>query len=169
VHLAGEQWAAYFRDFTVSAFRLETLSAYNVDDEFDEYQRFLAGERPPADLYYGWLDTVAGHAAAGRSMQRVRVVSRPLSDYVRYEFEWGYEFNVKAGEDIRILDVTNRDVELPDLDFWMFDSTAVVHMNYDETGAVSSRELIENPDLDKYLAWRDLALSESVPFGEYRP
>ncbi len=29
----------------------------------------------------------------------------PLSDYLRYECEWGYTYNVTAGEDVRILDL----------------------------------------------------------------
>jgi hypothetical protein len=44
----------------------------------------------------------------------VRVVTRPLSFYTRWEFIWAYDWNVKAGEDIRILDLTDgADPELP--------------------------------------------------------
>lgn len=167
--LRSDELGALFRNFQRSAFRLETLPAYNMAGEQEEYQKFLAGEKPPADLHYGWLDIVSGHLSAGRSMQRVRLVARPLSDYIRYEFEWGFQFNVRAGEDIRILDVTDRMVDLPEQDFWLFDESTVVHLNYDQTGATVSREQVDAPDLGKYLSWRDVALSESVPYDEYRP
>jgi hypothetical protein len=169
VLLRSDELGAMFRDFQRSAFRLETLPAYNMAGEQDEYQRFLAGEKPPVDLHYGWLDLVSGHVSAGRSMRRVRLVSRPLSDYIRYEFEWGFQFNVRAGEDIRVLDVTDRPIALPKQDFWLFDESTVVHLNYDQTGATVSREQVDAPDLSKYLGWRDLALSQSVSYDEYRP
>ena len=35
-------------------------------------------------------------------MQRVHVVSEPLTDYLRFEIT-GYRLNVEAGEDVRIL------------------------------------------------------------------
>lgn len=167
--LRSEELGALFRTFQRSAFRLETLPAYNVASEQDEFDRFLAGEKAPDDLHYGWLDIVSGHKAAGRPMQRVRVVTRPLSDYIRYEFEWGFRFNVQAGEDIRILDVSDREFDLPEQDFWIFDDTTIVHLDYDADGAVVGRDQLDAPDVGKYLRWRDLALSESVPFSEYRP
>ncbi|WP_329044244.1 hypothetical protein OG738_24045 [Amycolatopsis sp. NBC_01488] len=166
--LRSEELGRLFRTFRLSAFRLETFPVYDVASEREEYDRFLAGEKPPADLHYGWLDIVAGHREAGRSMQRVRVVSRPLTDYVRYEFEWGFQFNVRSGEDIRILDLTNRALDLPQQDFWFFDDSTIVRLDYDEDGAVSGRMRLDRPDLAQYRAWRDLALTESVPFREYR-
>jgi hypothetical protein len=50
---------------------------------------------------------------------------------------------VAAGEDYRIIDVTDRSVGLPDQDFWMFDEEIVVDMNYRPDGTQASRELVE--------------------------
>src|SRR5215472_2192629 len=113
----------------------------------NELRRFQAGEKPPADYHYGWLDTVATAGAAGKSMRRVRVVRRPLSDYIRYEIEWGFLYNVAAGEDIRVLDLSDRPgAELPDHDFWLFDERAVVKMLYRPDGTQIGRELVEEPN-----------------------
>ncbi|MDL4771640.1 hypothetical protein QP090_05635 [Actinomadura xylanilytica] len=136
--------------------------------EREEFERFLSGERPPADLSYPWLDKVANGVRAGKSFQRVHVVRRPLSDYLRYEFEWGYAFNVKAGEDVRILDLTGKpDPGLPDHDFWLFDDATIVRMLYRFDGAQIGRELIENPNIVEYEHYKSAALKDSVPFTEY--
>jgi hypothetical protein len=33
----------------------------------------------------------------------------------------------------------------------------------------NAHSLADGTDLTQYLQWRDLALSEAVPFGDYRP
>jgi len=168
VRLEGEAWSRYFRDFASSAFRLELHQIYTMPGEADELRRFRAGEQPPTDYHYGWLDRMAEARKAGKTVRRVRVVRRPLTDYIRYEFAWGFVYNVEAGEDIRVLDLTEQPgPELPDHDFWMFDDTTVVKLMYRPDGTQIGRELLENPDLGAYLAWRDAAWQTAVPFRDY--
>lgn len=168
MRLDGDDWARCFREFKRSAFRLEAQPVYTMADEQDEIRDFLAGKLPPDGYHYGWLDTVAEAAEQGRPIQRVRVVTQPLNDYVRYEFAYGYDYNGPAGEDIRIADVTNGNPGIPSEDFWLFDEATVVQMLYRPDGTQIGRELIESPDLSQYLAWRDFALAHSVPYAEYQ-
>ena len=169
MRLEGEAWSRYFRDFRASAFRLELHPIYTMPGEEDELRRFRAGERPPTDYHYGWLDTVAATVAAGKTMRRVRVVRQPLTDYIQYEFEWGFVYNVAAGEDIRVLDLTDHQPgpALPDYDFWFFDEETVVKLLYRPDGSQIGRELIEDPDLDAYLRYRDGAWRDAIPFSDY--
>jgi hypothetical protein len=168
VLLEGEAWSRYFRDFRSSAFRLELHPIYTMPSEADELRRFLAGEKPPPGYHYGWLDTMAAAGAAGKTVRRVRVVRQPLTDYVRYEFEWGFVYNAEAGEDIRVLDLTDRpDPGLPDHDFWLFDEHALVKMLYRPDGTQIARELVTSPDLSTYLGYRDLAWRDAIPFRDY--
>ena len=168
MRLEGEAWSRYFRDFASSAFRLELHQLYTMPGEADELRRFRAGEQPPADYHYGWLDTMANARRAGKTVRRVRVVRRPLTDYIRYEFAWGFVYNVEAGEDIRVLDLTDHlGPKLPDHDFWLFDDTTVVKLLYRPDGTQIGRELLANPDLDAYLSWRDAAWQAAVPFRDY--
>jgi hypothetical protein len=167
--LEGEAWSRYSRDFTSSAFRLELRQVYTMPDEVDDLRAFERGELPPPDYHYGWLDTVAEAKKAGKTMRRVRVVARPLSFYTRWEFVWGYAYNARAGEDIRILDITDgTGPELPDHDFWLFDDVTVVKLLYRPDGTQIGRELVEAPGLGSYLAWRDAAWKVAVPFTDYR-
>jgi hypothetical protein len=170
VRLEGETWSRYFRDFTSSAFRLELHPVYTMPGEADELRRFQEGESPADNYHYAWLDTVAEARGAGKTMRRVRVVRRPLTTYIRYEFEWGFAYNVRAGEDIRVLDLTDHaGPDLPDHDFWLFDETTVVKMLYRPDGTQIGRELIEDPDLSVYLAWRDATWQAATPFSDYWP
>ena len=168
MRLEGEAWSRYFRDFQRSAFRLELRPFYTMPGEADELMRFKAGEKPPADYHYGWLDTMVAAREASKTVRRVRVVRRPLTDYIRYEFEWGFVYNVAAGEDIRVLVLTDAPgPELPDHDFWLFDESTVVKLLYRPDGTQIGRELVADPDLDTYLSWRDAAWQEAVPFRDY--
>ncbi|MCD0450445.1 hypothetical protein LO762_14780 [Actinocorallia sp. API 0066] len=168
MYLEGREWSRYTADFKESAFRLELHQVYTMPDEQEEFERFKAGEKPPKDLHYPWLDKVANAARTGRTIQRVHVVEQPLSDYLKYEFEWGYAFNVRSGEDIRILDLTGKpNPGLPDHDFWMFDEESVVRMLYRPDGTQIGRELIGKPDIEMYRRYRDVALHGAVPFLEY--
>jgi hypothetical protein len=168
VLLDGDEWKVYFRDFKSSAFRLEVHQVYTMPNEQSGIALFLAGKDKPADHNARWHETIRANIAAGKTMRRAKIVRRPLTDYLRYQFAWTLDDNVAAGEDYRIIDVTDRSVGLPDQDFWMFDEEIVVDMNYRPDGTQASRELVESPDLKQYIRWRDIALKESVPFSEYR-
>ena len=168
MRLEGEAWLRYFRDFRRSAFRLELHPVYTMPGEADELRRFRAGEKPPPGYHYGWLDTMAAARAAGKTVRRVRIVRQPLTDYIRYEFAWGFTYNVGAGEDIRVLDLTGQpDPGLPDHDFWLFDEQTLVKMLYRPDGSHLARELIPSPDLEAYLGYQDLAWRDAIPFRDY--
>jgi hypothetical protein len=165
--LGGDDWRAVFDGYREEAFRLETLPAYAVDGEEDEYAAFLATGELNLPAEDPWLVRVRGYRAGGRWIGRVHIVTQPLSDYLRYEFA-AYRYNVQAGEDVRILDVTDRPNPLAGFgDFWLFDRTKVVAMHYRPDGTQSARELLDGAELDRYRQARDTALSLAVPFAEY--
>jgi len=169
VLLAGEEWASRFRSFEREAFRLETLPQYLVPQEQEQFTEFKRTGVVPVtpDEPGGWFDTVRRAYGRGARMRRVHVVTEPLSDYLRFEFAY-YVLNCKAGEEIRILDLGKTGpLDLPDLDFWMFDEAEVVHMMYEPDGTQTGRKLLDSPDLARFLGWRDLAWDHSIPFVEY--
>jgi hypothetical protein len=168
VRLDGEDWQRFFDSFARSVWRLELHPVYAMPQEAESISRWRAGERLPEDHWSPWMERVAGYRASGRSIGRVHVVRRPLSEYLCFEFDWYYRPHVQAGEDIRILDLTDKpDPGLPDHDFWLFDERQVVQMLYRPDGTQIGRELVEHPDIETYLKWRDLACAAAVPVVDY--
>ncbi|MQA64215.1 MAG: hypothetical protein GEU86_22795 [Actinophytocola sp.] len=160
--------AALFRDFKRSAFRMETHQTYTMPAEQENLSRFLVGEAKPEGHNSAWRDTVRANVEAGKTMQRLKVVRRPFTDYTRFLFAWAIPGNVEAREDYRILDVTAREVDIPTQDFWIFDEETVALLNFNDDGTLRERDLAGPSELDQYLELRDRALAESVPFGDYR-
>ncbi|MFF5501303.1 DUF6879 family protein [Streptomyces roseolus] len=160
--LDGEAWADKFKTFQTEAWRLETLPQYLVPQEAEEFAAFRVGARFPGPYEDAWTAMVRT-----RNVGRVHIVTRPLTDYLRFEFERYYQHQAPAGEDIRILDVTDRPNPLPDVhDFWMFDRSTVVLMKYEADGTQIERELYEG-DPAPFVEWQRIAIAESVPFLEY--
>ena len=113
--------------FRHRVFRLETLDWYDAPNEREPYRRFLAGEPVDPAWREPWKRLVRDVRASGRIMQRVHVVSEPVSDYIRFELLDVYPANVEAGEDVRILGRQNA-ATLPARDFWLFDNARAATM-----------------------------------------
>ncbi len=165
--LDGDAWKARMQGFKQEAWRLETLPVYRVPSEDGEIRDFLAGERLDPESYSSaYTDGLLKLTAEGKTKGRVHVVTQPLTDYLRFEFMY-YDVHSRAGDDIRILDVTDRPNPLEGApDFWMFDRAEVVLMRYAEDGTQTSRELYEG-DPGPFVEYQRIALAESVPFREY--
>jgi hypothetical protein len=151
--------AWWLQNFERSAFRLETLPVYNVPQEAEMVARFKRGE--PVDLPddHPWLERVRHHCRSGKLMRRVRVVSHPLTDYLRMEMSW-YRKSVAAGEDIRITETQLTG------DFWLFDDQTVVVLHYDSEGRFTGTTT-EQGSLTRYLSLRDRALADSMELSAY--
>jgi hypothetical protein len=150
-------------------FRLETLDLYEVRTDGSDFDRYVRGE-PGPDMArkQPWMERLAEDAASGLHNYRVHVLRSPLTPYLRYECEWGYAFNSKAGEDIRILDLAERPspLALVDEDFWLMDDATVVRMHYD-AGRFLGAEVLPAKVLPRYRAARDAAWQAAIPFDEY--
>jgi hypothetical protein len=156
--------ASLFESFRSTAFRLECLPAYAVteDDESEAFRLWLAGEQPPQQERE-WPKLCASAVAAKKSMQRVRLVPQPASEYVRFQMAWGYPANVAAGEDIRILD--HEPAGLLKVDFWLFDDTTAVVLEYDDDGKFL--RAVAAASVEPYRQAKKLALASSEPFARY--
>ncbi|GGY22305.1 DUF6879 family protein [Streptomyces xanthochromogenes] len=163
--LSGDDFGRLFDTFERTAFRLETLDTYDVDDEREELARFLAGQ----DMGPEWADNswVRSMTDRGKQVSRVHVLRSPLSDYLRFELA-AYPGNVRAGEHIGIVDLSEQSVTgLPDHDFWLFDDRDVYRMHYTREGAFIGAALLPADSLAEYRGYRDAALAHAVPFGAY--
>lgn len=164
--LSAEDFGKLFTTYEHSAWRLETLPAYSVDEEAADLARFLAGEAWPEDYTDEWIEMIAAHTASGRTMGRVHALRLPLSDYLRFEIFTGYVFTARAGEDVRILDLDEHPTDLPG-DFWIFDDRTVVGMTYGQSGQYVGAEIMPESDLPAYIAHRAAALAHAEPLAEF--
>ncbi|MGB3438377.1 MAG: DUF6879 family protein [Actinophytocola sp.] len=157
----GPDFRKLFREFKYTAFRLEVRDRYDDPHENESVRKFLAGE--PDDLEWSdtWLQIVREGRAQGRTFSRVRVVSVPLTDNSRFGL-WASQFTVEAGEDIRY--VARRDaIDLPNHDYWMFDSCQVVRLNFDDNSVFLGAEFVESPvEVVQHNHWRDAAWHQAV-------
>lgn len=166
MRLEGDSWPTFFDSYQREAFRLESLPSYGVGSEQAEYEIFLATGQLDIPDDDPWLMRVRHFRHTGRWIGRVHVINRPLTDYLCYEFAV-YRRTVEAGEDVRTLDLTDQpNPGLPAHDFWLFDDTAVVRMDYSPDGTQLGRELLEDVDPAPYVAWKRLALEYAEPFTE---
>jgi uncharacterized protein DUF6879 len=156
--------------FTRSLFRLETLNRYDVDSDGDDLHRYLSGESgPDLDRKGPWMEHIRGEVARGLHTYRVHVVNGPLTDYLRFEFEWGYVYNSEAGEHIRVLDLSEqaRPDVLVDEDFWLIDDEQAIRMHYTPDGKFVGAEIAPHETAQRYRAVRDAVWAIAVPFDSY--
>lgn len=153
---------------TRSAFRLELLDSYDVDSDGGDFERFLRGEvSPTLERKQPWLNRLRREAESGILNHRVHVLHTPLTDYLRYECEWGYAYNAAAGEDIRILDLAERAAPpgLVDHDFWLVDDQHAIRMHYDRAGRFLGAEPVDDPS--PYQQARDVVVAAAEPFPSW--
>lgn len=151
--------------------RVQTLDHYGVASDGDDFQRYLSGEpAPDAARKQAWLDDLQSVAASGRTWRNVHVVRTPLSDYLRYSFEWGCADNVEAGQDVRVLDLT----ESPHLaalasakDFYVVDGRHAVRMVYASDGRYEGAVAVGADGVAGYAALAELAYQLATPFAPW--
>ncbi|MCK8676569.1 DUF6879 family protein [Streptomyces lichenis] len=152
--------------FRHSAWRLETRRSYTADEATEEYQQFLRGIDPPRDVDGPWFVNARERTAQGVRIERVRLVDEPPSDGQRYLLATTPD-NLAAGEDIRFLTRTRaQGLELPDFDFWLFDSSILARFNW--TNAERRLEMDTDPAaIAAACRARDLAWQHAVPYAEF--
>lgn len=126
------------RDSRHSAVHLEMRDAYGVSDEAGDFHRWLAtGERdidPSSETWASWVAAVQEAVRRGVVMRRARIVSEPVTDYIRYEHA-GTMVNLDAGEQVRWLPRRlASDIALPGNDFWLLDGKWVIFNHFTGTG-----------------------------------
>ncbi|QRV39229.1 hypothetical protein I6J42_34760 (plasmid) [Streptomyces californicus] len=144
-------FAELLADTHHTAVHLEMRDLYAVGDETDDYAAFLATSVPNLDptrsFWPQWMPLVKDAVARGVVMRRARIVSEPVTDYIRYEHAIT-PLNLQAGEDVRWLPRRRAsDIALPGNDFWLLDDRLVQFHHFTGTGdwAPVGKERTTNP------------------------
>lgn len=160
----------YTDDFTHDAFRQETRTFYAVASDRDGFERFLAGAPGPTEEVVGpWGVWVQSQRARGATVRRLRILYAPPEDYLRFELGWAYTANLAAGEDIRILDLTERPrpVGIVDDEYWMLDRQRAVRMHYADNGEWLHGETVEGEAVNPVVRSLETAWHAAEPFAQW--
>lgn len=162
----GEPFERLFSTFTTSVWRWECQGEYHEPVEDAPFQQWREGSRDDAWLQ-PWAQFVRGLRQDGKTFSRVRMLTEPLTDYLRWMLDFTY-VNVDAGEDIRWIEQHQaRELGAPTHDFYVFDDVRVGILHFDDAG-VAGVELDDDVDvLRKHQQWRDLVWPLAVPHREY--
>lgn len=153
--VGGAELQAELETFRHSAFRLETLQHYKGTGRDDS-----------------WVALLKANHRWGKTHQRVHVIAEPLSVSMQEELTDGYGPNVAAREDIRIIPVSDELEGWPDdvpyYDFWLFDSSRLLMMNYAATGAWAGAIRVRDPEqIVIACEARDAALHHGISWRSY--
>ncbi|MEV5611510.1 DUF6879 family protein [Streptomyces sp. NPDC052225] len=155
-----------------SAVHLEMRDQYGVAAEADEFRAWLdTGEvdvDPASPSWQPWVSLIGEATSRGVTVQRARIVSEPVTDYIRWEHA-GTVVNVGAGEQVRWLPRRRAsNLALPGNDFWLFDDRVVRWGFFSGAGALVGHEVTDDPAVAKLCAEAFAAVWElATPHDQY--
>ncbi|MFD7284052.1 DUF6879 family protein [Streptomyces sp. NPDC059862] len=157
---------------TRSAVHLEMRDQYGVSDESDAFNAWLrTGQRdtdPTSENWAPWVDLISSAVTRGVVVRRARIVSEPVTDYIRWEHA-GAVVNVHAGEQVRWLPRRRAsDIALPGNDFWLFDDRLIRWNHFTGDGAWAGQEISDDPSAAKLCSEAFEAVwARAVPHEQY--
>jgi hypothetical protein len=155
-----------------SAVHLEMRDTYAVDGERDRIARWRAGHRIDPDdrasWWRPWHSLISETVARGVAVRRARIVSEPVSEYIRYEHSQTFK-NILSGEQVRWLPRRRAsDIPLPGNDFWLIDGTLVRWNHFTGDGRSAGGETSDDPAVAKLCASAfDEVWDRAIPHDQY--
>jgi hypothetical protein len=153
-----------------SAIHLEMRDAYEPDDP-----KFLAWRETGTLAGFGegswWHGLIGSAVARGVTVRRARIVSEPVTDYIRFEHAVTSLHNVPAGELVRWLPRRQAsDLALPGNDFWVFDGRLVRFHHFSGDGHSLDEDFSEDPDVIELCETAFEAVwQRGIDHKDYRP
>lgn len=160
--------------FEREAVHLEMRDVYATDIERDRFRTWLRGQPlnpdTEAEWWGPWFELMRRNNEAGKTLRRLRIVSEPVTDYIRFEWLDAAQL-VAAGEDVRWLPRRKAStLLLPGNDFWMFDRQTVAFTHFSGDGHVLDHEVTTDPDIVSMCAAAfDQAWKIAIPHTTYEP
>ncbi|GAA1728370.1 DUF6879 family protein [Streptomyces yatensis] len=140
-----------------AVFRSRRPSCLTADDPADR-----------ASWWRPWLDLIQDTVARGVVVRRARIVSEPVSEYIRFEHS-GTFTNIAAGEQVRWLPRRRAsDIALPGNDFWLFDSRIIRWNHFTGDGGSAGQDVSDDPAAAKLCAAAfDEVWAAAIPHEQY--
>ncbi|MFF5229647.1 DUF6879 family protein [Dactylosporangium sp. NPDC000521] len=153
-----------------SAVHMEMRDTYTPDDEV--YLRWKMNER--VDIrkeFKDWYDLMVSTTARGVAVRRLRIVSEPITDFLRHEYESTADLNLAAGEDVRWLPRRQAsDLAFPGNDFWVFDDEIVRFGHFAGDGTYLGMEIVTERTVAQFCVTSfEAAWARAIEHRNYRP
>lgn len=172
--ISAEKRKQFLATFRREAVHLEMRDVYATNIERERFRTWLNGEpldpETEAEWWRPWFELMKRNNEAGKTLRRLRIVSEPVTDYIRFEWLDAAQL-VRAGEDVRWLPRRNASkLLLPGNDFWMFDRETVAFTHFSGDGHVLDHELTTDSEVVAACAAAfDNAWNIAIPHNEYTP
>ena len=150
------------------ALHLELRDFYGGSPAFAAWLDWRPRMRTVADDE--WADTLAPLVARGGDLRRARIVSEPVSAFIRYEYEATEHAAIAAGERVRWLPRRRAtDLAVPPVDFWLIDES-VLFNHFSGDGDLVDTELTHTPEVVSLCEQAfEQVWSRSTDHEDYRP
>ncbi|WP_409055571.1 DUF6879 family protein [Streptomyces sp. SYP-A7185] len=129
-----------------SAVHLEMRDSYATNERFEAWRRGVRiNWDDRASWWHPYDQLIADTVARGVAIRRARIVSEPVSEYIRWE-HYVTRANTTAGEQVRWLPRRMASgLALPGNDFWAFDGALLRIHHFSGDGAVVEDEITDDP------------------------
>lgn len=175
-YLTSEETNILLGEAKTDAFHLEVSDDHaQVSDESEPMRRVLAGlplfddgVYPPS--WQAWDDLVTSITGKGVTIRRVRIITEPLTDYVRF-LHTTTDRNVALGEDIRWLprqQINSGDYTTDE--WWLIDDQKVAFTIFGTDGDFAGAAVTTDPKIvERCVSVRDTVWNKAIPHDEYVP
>ena len=155
------------------AFHLELKDEYATAIEDGPFAKWLKGEPDDFAWLRPWRARIRNATQAGKTVRRVRVISEPITDYIRWEHS-STVHNLEVGEDIRWLPRHRLPIDFvfpaKRNDWWLFDDRLIAVGHFHDDGSVQGHEIItDGAVVADCVRVRDRLWTIAIPHSEYEP
>jgi hypothetical protein len=166
--------AAYelLRSAQRSAIHLEMRDVYSPDDpDWLEWQAGNHFDPAAREGWRTWFELMQAAIGRGVAARRARIVSEPVTGYIRFEYQVTAGYNLASGERVRWLPRRQTaGLLVPPADFWVFDERVVVWNHFAGDGSKMAEEVSEDLSLAKLcVSSFDAVWQRGIPHEKYRP
>jgi hypothetical protein len=153
-----------------SAVHLEMRDHYMLDDP--AYLDWRARQRiDPAERWRDWFQRLRATVERGVQIRRARIISEPVTQYIKFEYDVTDGLNIAAGEEVRWLPRRQAsDLALPGNDFWLFDNRLLQFSYFSGDGDwLEIEQTTEPATVDLCAAAFEAVWKRATPHERYRP
>jgi hypothetical protein len=132
------------------ALHLELRDVYAGSPAFVAWLQGIEHDRANADAR--WRELIGPLATLGGDVRRARIVSEPVTDYIKFEYEVTPLANLAAGERVRWLPRREAStLALPGNDFWLVDDHVLFNI-FSGMGEWIGADLVSDHDVVQFCA-----------------